>query len=93
MIGSEQERRVRSRAHSLPDEIVHAGQVLLRFRRLRRPCVHWIIRCVDVNAPNVRTVLEDVNGSGHQPIIDLAAVDRLRGADFLDPLGRRVLRR
>src|SRR6266853_4174897 len=40
MVGSEQEGRVRSRAHCLPDEIVHAGQVLLRFGRLRRPRVH-----------------------------------------------------
>ncbi len=55
--------------------------------------MHWIIRGVDVDTANVRTVLENVDGSRHQPVIDLAAVDRLRGADLLDPVRRRVLRR
>src|ERR1700730_4975715 len=79
--------------HGLPDQIVHASQVLLRFGRLRSPRVHWLIRGVDVNAPDVRAVLEYVDGSRHEPVIDLATVDRLCGADLLDPLGRWVLRR
>jgi len=55
----------------LADEFVHAGQMLFRFGRLKEPTYAWVIRGVDVNATDVRPVFEDVNGSRHEPVIDL----------------------
>jgi len=91
MIRRGEECRVGCRLHCLADEIVHACHVLFRFGRFGSPHVHGIVRGVDVQDANVRSIFEDVYSGSHQPIVDIWAIDNGRGAQFLDPIRRRVL--
>src|ERR1700756_972499 len=75
VIGSEQESSVGSGGASPSEEIGAAIPMLQRFLRSGSPCVHRVVRGVNVEAADLWPVLEEVNGGAHEPVIDLATVN------------------
>jgi hypothetical protein len=59
----------------------------------RRPRVHQVIGCVNINTTQIGSILEQVDGDRPEPVVDLPAIDRWWCAILLNLFGEWALGR